>query len=85
MDEFNALVQGYNDKLIDLQVIAAQIGYWSGYYQSKRPKSISTISENIMSNKLKSYKSTKKSVPDVESFKAKDLRYQNYLSKMGVK
>lgn len=63
MDVLEACILGYSDSLIDRQAIAAQTGYWSAYYQSKRPKKISSIIQSILSNRSK--KSTTKKAADI--------------------
>lgn len=77
LDVVEALVDGYSDRLIDLQSIAAQTGYWAGYYQSKRPKKIKDVVNSIL--KSKEYKHTKQqktatTEDDVQKFQERELR-----------
>ena len=75
LDVFNALVKGYNDRIIDFQALTAQIGYWSAYYQSKRPKKLDTIVSQILKNKLtKSSEPTITTESDIKKFQERELR-----------
>lgn len=75
MDVFNALVLGYNDYIVDMQALTAQSGYWSAYFQSKRPKKISTIVQSILDSKFsKSKEPATTTVSDVQKFQERELR-----------
>lgn len=75
LDVFNSVVQGYNDRIIDMQALTAQIGYWSAYYQSKRPSKINKIVQNIMGNKFKKSKGpTITQEADVAKFEEREAR-----------
>lgn len=44
LDMFRAVIQGYSDRVFDLQILAVQQGYWAGYYsRAKKPKSLESI------------------------------------------
>lgn len=75
IDTLNALVLGYNDYLVDQQALSAQVGYWVGYYQSRRPKKIGTIVESILNRKFeKSQEFTTISENDIQKFEERELR-----------
>lgn len=75
LDVFNAVMSGYSDYLIDMQTLVAQAGYWSAYYQSKRPKKIQSIVSNILKNKFnKNTGSTITTRADIEQFEQRELK-----------
>lgn len=55
MDTFQAVIQGYEDRLFDYQCLAVHQGFWAGYYsiRTKRPKSIDAILKLLVRKKLK--------------------------------
>lgn len=74
LDVFNALVRGYNDRLIDQQALAAQAGYWSSYYRSKHPKKISDLVSSIVESKFARPRGTvETSEEDVLLFEKREL------------
>ena len=49
LDVFRAVIQGYSDRMFDMQVLAVHQGYWSGYYNKvKKPKSMNTILQKML-------------------------------------
>lgn len=75
LDVFNAVIAGYSDYLIDMQTLAVQTGFWSAYYQSKRPKKIQTIVSNLLKNKFnKNTGSTITTEADIEQYKQRELK-----------
>lgn len=77
LDVFNTLVEGYSDRLVDLQSIAAQTGYWSGYYQTKRPRKIKDVVNSILKNKERKQirkQKTATTEDDILKFQERELR-----------
>lgn len=81
LDMFRAVVDGYSDHIFDLQVVAVQQGYWSGYYnRAKKPKGIDAIVKKLFnskekgSSKSKRPKQKKADDVDVEAFLAMERR-----------
>lgn len=78
MDMFRAVMQGYSDRLFDLQLLGVQQGYWSGYYgRAKKPKQPSGILRKMYRERQHSAKPGKRNVPDVdvEAFKATEQQF----------
>ena len=51
---FRAVIQGYSDRIFDLQILAVHQGYWAGYYsRAKKPKSLETILNKMSRDKNK--------------------------------
>jgi hypothetical protein len=70
LDVFQAYIQGCDDRILDEQLLAAQSGYWAAYFQSKHPKSLSKILEDIRNDhdKPHQHKQKHKSEVDVDAF-----------------
>lgn len=85
LDLFQAVVQGYTDRLFDQQVIAVQAGFWAGYYSKvKHPKSVDSVISSMHKKKVRQDKRHLKApapVVDVEGFLAREQRLQDYLNK----
>lgn len=45
---FQAYIEGYQERLFDLQCLAVHQGYWAGYYQSRKPKPATSILERMI-------------------------------------
>lgn len=43
-----AFIDGYQERLFDLQCLAVHQGYWAGYYQSRKPKSANSVIERMI-------------------------------------
>lgn len=74
-DTFDACVQGYSARLTDLQILAVQSGYWSGYYGfgSKHPQSPDRIAMKILSSATPQQHADD---VDVEEFLRKEASFQ---------
>ncbi len=49
MEMLKACVDGYSNRLLDMQLLSLQSGYWSGYYsRAKKPKTLKLIAETLM-------------------------------------
>lgn len=82
IDVFNAIVLGYNDYIVDQQALGAQIGYWSAYFQSRKPKRLSKIVESILHSKYsKSQETAITTDSDIQKFKERELRRMATYSK----
>ena len=54
LDIFRAVIQGYSDRVFDLQILAVHQGYWAGYYsRAKKPKSLETVLNKMSREKDK--------------------------------
>ena len=83
LDEFTAVVAGYNERLYDQQEISVHTGYWAGYYSgANRKKPVKTIIEKMEKAR---YKSTGVRAPDVDvdAFLEKERRFQEAYRKRG--
>lgn len=83
-----AYIDGYQEHLFDMQCLAVHQGYWAGYYQSKKPKSASTILEKMVrdhNRALKREKSKGKSIPkpevDVDKFLQLETKRAEFLAR----
>ena len=72
LDVFRAVVRGYNDHIFDLQLLAVQQGYWSGYYnRAKKPKSLEAVLKKMFKTKSKDTQKKSQSEiteEDIETF-----------------
>ena len=81
-DTFNAVVEGYTDRVFDQQLITVQTGYWSGYYSnSKHPKSVDSIMMKMIDSRRKSSKSNVSEI-DVEEFLRREEAFNARLSQL---
>lgn len=82
---FKACVAGYSDHIFDLQLLAVYSGYWSGYYSNaKKPKSIKTVFEKLISGHNRSNnKSKHSSNVDVDAFLAAEKQFRERLKRQG--
>lgn len=79
LDTFNAVREGYADRLFDLQLLSIQSGFWSGYYgNSKHPKPLNNIMNTMIRNKVNKKSSHVEDI-DVESFLEKERRRKEFL------
>lgn len=74
---FGAVVQGYNDRVKDQEILAILSGYWSGYWSnSKHPKSPQKVIDMVTNERETS---NKKNVHadevDVEAFLEMERRF----------
>lgn len=78
-----ACVEGYAEHLFQQKLLTVLQGYWSGYYQSKKPKN----PQDIINKMIKEHESTASSsskIPtvttetDVETFLAREQRLQQF-------
>lgn len=76
LDTFNAYVEGYGDRLFDLQLLSVHTGFWAGYYTgSKKPKSIKKIIELLVQKKFNTSNPQQYAdTIDVESFQNLERR-----------
>lgn len=85
LDTFNAVLEGYNDRVCDWDLLSAKAGFWSGYYSnSKRPKPLDHILKHIRDG-YKGTKSKKRKHADsvdVEAFLQQEAEFQARLLEM---
>ena len=74
LDVFQAVVNGYTDRLRDMQIMSAHTGYWSGYFnRTKKPKSLDSIIHSIV--KGSRAKSKHVDSVDVAAFEARERAF----------
>lgn len=81
-----AYIEGYQEHLFDLQCLAVHQGFWAGHYQSKKPKPVHVILQQMLKDHLKRGKkgtkgNTKKPEVDVDQFIERESRRQAFLAK----
>lgn len=86
MPMLQAYIEGYQERLFDRQCLAVHQGFWAGYYQSKKPKSIKTVLTQLIRDhekqKLKEKNiEVKKPEVDVEAFLEQERRLKASLQK----
>lgn len=80
MAEFYACVRGYGQRHEADVTLAVMTGYYSGYYnRAKRPKSPAKILDQ-MHKHTKTRKQRTLLVPDIETFEAREKKFQENLS-----
>lgn len=81
LDMFNAVVEGYEDRVFDQQLLEVHGGFWSGYYMgAKRPKPLKTIIEKMVKQKNKPVTKHADAV-DVEAYKSMEEQF-NFRKKL---
>ena len=83
IDVFNAYIEGYGEHMFDYQLLAAHVGYWSGYFQSKRPKPLETVLDKL----IKAHKNPQQkhvSEVDVEAFLKQQEEFNRRLIQGGM-
>ena len=87
LDVFQAYVEGYGDRIVDSQIIAVQMGYWSAYYSGvKHPKPVSRIAEDIVRrHKAQGAKNlnTPKPDVDVDAYLEMEAQFKSRLEQQG--
>ena len=82
-----AVIKGYEDRMLDSQIIAVQTGYWSAYYiGSKHPKPTHKIAEDMLKrhNKQDASKiSRPKPEVDVSTYLEREARFKARLEQQG--
>jgi len=85
LEQFRAVIRGYEDHLFDLECLAVHTGYWAGYYSNtKRPKTLKSVLEILYKNHLQSKNrkqaSTKVDKPevDVDQFLKREARFNQF-------
>lgn len=79
-----AFVEGYQERLFDMECLAVQQGYWAGYYQSKKPKSVKVVLEKMDRDHKKIIKKAKnipKPEVDVDRFLKLEERRKAFLAR----
>lgn len=89
LDVFGALAQGYQDRLIDQQSHAAQIGYWCGYYVlNKNQKPIDVITKTMADMKYSKAQTVgpqkRMETVDVEEFERREKMRRSTFDKWRV-
>lgn len=75
LDQFNACVDGYSIRLLDQQKLAAQQGYWTGYYsRTAHPKSLQSVINKIGQSQDKPQKHVAE--VDVEEFLRREAQFK---------
>lgn len=89
LDVFQAVVKGYSDRLLDMQILGVQSGYWAAYYVgSKHPK----LPKDVAASMLRAHKksesqqktvavSTPAPAADVDTFLAREARFKAKLGR----
>lgn len=76
LDEFRAWVNGYSDRLIDIQGVAVHAGFWAAYYNNaKHPKPVDSVVRHLESQRVGSKKSAHSNDVDVEGFLATENEF----------
>lgn len=79
--QFQACVAGYTEHLLDMQELAAHQGYWAGYFQSKSPKSLQAIIQEMSNTRRGEFTSSK---PDVSKYQDREQRFAKNVSHVEV-
>lgn len=75
LDQFNACVDGYSTRLLDQQKLAAQQGYWSGYYsRATHPKPLQSVINKMDQSQSKPQKHVAE--VDVEEFLRREAQFK---------
>lgn len=89
LDVFRAVVKGYSDRLLDMQILSVQTGYWAAYYVgSKHTKKPKDVAASMLQAHMKSEDRQQKvavSAPapaaDVDTFLAREARFKAKLGR----
>lgn len=89
LDVFQAVVRGYSDRLLDMQILSVQSGYWAAYYiGSKHPKKPKDVAASMLRAHVKSEDkqqnvavSTPAPAVDVDTFLAREARFKAKLGR----
>lgn len=87
-DTLNAVLEGHNDKLLDLEMLAIKTGFWSAYYtHAKHPMSLDRIIEQIQDAYNGKESKSRKHVDtvDVDAFLQREAEFKARLLKMESK
>lgn len=83
IDTFNAVTEGYAERLFDLQLLQVHSGYWAAYFtNSKHPQKLDTVLQKLINQKNNNeHKSRQKHVDDVdvEAFLAQERAFKEKL------
>lgn len=81
LDTLNAVVEGYSDRVFDLQILQVHSGYWNAYYaNSKHPKSVNTIVKQMARSRTDHGKQREHAdTVDVEAFLAREKAFKERL------
>lgn len=83
MAMFSACIKGYEYQLRDKQILAAQTGFWAGYYgRAKKPMQLKRVIRNILSSSEKKPKTHAEEV-DVDAFLAMEEKFKKFLGEQG--
>lgn len=75
LDQFNACVDGYSNRLLDQQKLAAQQGYWAGYYsRATHPKPLQSVINKMDQSQGKPQKHVAE--VDVEEFLRREAQFK---------
>lgn len=87
LDMVQAVIAGYGDRMLDQQIVALQIGYWSAYYAgAKHPKPVHKIAEDMVTrHKQQDAKklSTPKPDVDVDAYLEMEAQFKARLEQQG--
>lgn len=86
MCQFNAVVDGYSERLLDMQEISVHTGYWSAYFSSRKPKSLKQILEKMHSFRnlpAEGGLQHTQVMPDIERFLERQERFKHGTVKSG--
>lgn len=84
-----AVAKGYSDRLLDMQILGVQSGYWAAYYvMSKHPKMPKDVAASMLRAHKKSESkqqnvavSTPAPAVDVDTFLAREARFKAKLGR----
>lgn len=81
-----AYIEGYQERMFDLQCLAVHQGFWAGYYQSKKPKPVHVILQKLFKEHSKRGKkhtqgNAEKPEVNLDQFMEREARRQAYLAK----
>ena len=80
--QYNACLEGYYDHIVDLRTVAVEQGYYSAYYSNtKRPKPVNTVIENMRKqSKKQSTDKQKAGDPNIEAFQCLDETFKGVIN-----
>jgi len=75
--EISAVIEGYQNHLIDLRCIGVEQGYYSAYYANKkRPKPVYKIVNELLRSKVRKSSKKSASAPNIAAYKALEQTFK---------
>lgn len=86
---FQAVVKGYSDRLLDMQILSVQSGYWAAYYigskHPKKPKDVAASMLQVYKQSESKQQGVTVATPapavDVDTFLAREARFKAKLGR----